>query len=205
MSVFMKSMAIFWLFAEGLIMVLVRKGLLYIETGRSRQHSYLLFCVCVFITVTALTFGRDLIAGRLLGMADTVFYSIYDGSMWNLICTMWVIIEGAVAVYILRIYILLKTVLNNQLPGKSSGRFRVVTLFGPAVACGALLAGFVFYHFAFHAYLCQHGGTFSVVDNALKFYIKICGIFWILIEWAVALIAIQIFLLLKRNLKRGAA
>jgi hypothetical protein len=37
------------------------------------------------------------------------------------------------------------------------------------------------------------------MENSFNFYIKICGIFWILIEWAVGLIGLKIFFMLKKK------
>jgi len=37
------------------------------------------------------------------------------------------------------------------------------------------------------------------IQNYFNFYIKICGMFWILIEWVVGLIGLKIFFLLKKK------
>lgn len=51
-------MGLFWLFAEGLIMVWVRGGLLFLQTGRSRQRAYLFFCPALFGAVVFLCSGK---------------------------------------------------------------------------------------------------------------------------------------------------
>ena len=43
----------------------------------------------------------------------------------------------------------------------------------------------------------------SAVYNLLRFYIKLCGVFWILFEWYVAVAGIKTLLVLKRLRRRG--
>ncbi|MDY6831565.1 MAG: hypothetical protein SWC96_06925 [Thermodesulfobacteriota bacterium] len=57
MHLFTRLMCLFWPFAEGLIMVWVRGGLAYLETGRSRQRIYILCRLALFVTIVSLYLG----------------------------------------------------------------------------------------------------------------------------------------------------
>lgn len=124
MHLFTRLMGLFWLFAEGLIMVWVRGGLVYLETGRSR----------------------------------------------------------------FRVSRLLKT------PTSPGPRFPG---WGMALLCALFLAGFGIYHGYLHLLVGRSALSGQAIVNILRFYIKTCGVFWILIEWIVALIGVKTYLVLK--------
>ncbi|ABW68333.1 hypothetical protein [Desulfosudis oleivorans] len=188
MHLFTRLMGLFWLFAEGLIMVWVRGGLAYLETGRSRQRIYILCCLALFVTIVSLYAGKSFFLDRLRIGPDTVTAVLYNRYLWNFICTLWVLIEGAIAVYVFRIYRLLK---NPTSPGP---RFPG---WGMALLCVLFLAGFGLYHGYLHFLVDRSALSGQAIVNILRFYIKTCGVFWILIEWIVALIGVKTYLVLK--------
>jgi hypothetical protein len=194
MALFTTLMGLFWLFTEGLIMICVRGGLRFLETGRSRQRGFVFFCLGVFAAVAFLYASQGLIAGRLRISFPLFSARFYSGCLWNLTCTLWVLVEGAVAVYVLKAYRLIKKPAAAQ-PEPARGFSGAVL----GVICALLLAGFVFYHT--YLYLLTGRAAFSgaMTANALRFYIKICGLCWIFIEWMVAVMAVKAYLMLKRR------
>jgi hypothetical protein len=194
MALFSTLMGLFWLFAEGLLMVFVRKGMLFLETGRSRQSAFLLFCLTLFAAIVFLYAGKGPILDRLRIAPGALTNTLYDGYLWNFICTLWVLIEGAIAVYVFRVYRRLKC---PEARGPVSGRR--FTGLAILILWALFLAGFGCYHGFLGLYLLSGRSSLSAsaIVNILRFYIKICGLFWILIEWVVAVIAIKTSLILK--------
>jgi len=188
-------MGVLWLLAEGLIMIYVRKGYLFLSGRDARQRGFFWGCVLSFVLLAALRIGPSLGMGALFSPGDRLFgFRYYNGYVWNLYCTLWVIIEGAIAIYIFRIYRLIRAAVSEGegvLKASRSGG-------GPMVLTLIFLAGFAGYH-GYLAHLAAAVGLNpSAVYNILRFYIKICGLLWILFEWYVAVAGIKVFLLMKR-------
>lgn len=188
-------MGILWLLAEGLIMVYVRKGYRLLAVGDGRQRRFLSFCIAAFILLVLLRLGRVLgldgvpgAGGRLLN------FRYYNGYVWNLYCTLWVVIEGVIAIYIFRIYRLIRDAVRGEAVKKepASG-------WGPAALTLSSLGVFTLYHGHLARLLSGTDLSSADVYNILRFYIKLCGLFWILFEWYVALAGIRFYRLLKRR------
>jgi len=196
-------MGILWLLAEGLIMVYVRKGFLFLSGRDDRQRPFLAFCAVFFVLLALLRLGKVLNLDAVLGPgAGVIRFRYYNGYVWNLYCTLWVVIEGVIAVYIFRIYKLLDAAVSGGAADRPD-RNDPARGWGPPALTLISLAVFTGYH----GYLLHlMGGAdlrSSAVYNLLRFYIKLCGVFWILFEWYVAVAGIKMFLLLKR-IRRGA-
>ena len=58
---------------------------------------------------------------------------------------------------------------------------------------------YAMYHYYLGSMVDIKGFHHGNIQNLFNFYIKICGVFWILIEWTVGLIGLKIFFLLKRR------
>ncbi len=196
-------MGILWLLAEGLIMVYVRKGYRVLTDGDARQRGFVVFCLAAFIFLAFLRLAKVLGLDALSSAGGSLFsFRYYNGYVWNLYCTLWVVIEGVIAVYIFRIYKLLDAAVSGGAADRPD-RNDPARGWGPPALTLISLAVFTGYH----GYLLHlMGGAdlrSSAVYNLLRFYIKLCGVFWILFEWYVAVAGIKMFLLLKR-IRRGA-
>ncbi len=187
-------MGIFWLFAEGLIMIYVRKGFLFLKTGNTRQRNFLLFCLTVFTLMTLLSFGKEMRMDRLFSFLDRFFGGFYYKYLWNFICALWVVIEGAIAVYVFRAYGILKDVLS---PEKTAPQKYFPH--GPSIFYIGFLAFYVVYHFFLFSLVDSGKLDYQTTRNILLFYARICGVFWIAIEGVIAFIAFRAYHLLKRN------
>jgi len=114
--------------------------------------------------------------------------------LWNFFCTLWVAIEAAIVIYIFKIYNLLRIALEKKKP-----ILNMTLLFGPGIFFLFLFLFYVAYHLYLGSLVDMDGYNHRNIQNSFNFYIKICGIFWILIEWVVGLIGLKIFFLLKKK------
>jgi hypothetical protein len=187
-------MGIFWLFAEGLVMVYIRKGFIYLKKGDARQKAFVFFCIFFFIILVCLNFGEMINLDRYLGNKNISLGYFYYSYVWNFFCTLWVAIEAAIVIYVFKIYNLLRIALEKKKP-----ILNVTLLFGPAIFFLLLFLFFVAYHATLGSLADMDGYSHRNIQNSFKFYIKICGMFWILIEWVVGLIGLKLFFLLKKK------
>lgn len=194
MALLIKMMGLFWLLAEGLIMVFVRRGTIFLETGKTGQRLFVFFCSGVFLAATVFTFGGSFVTGLLPAMGDNFWRFFYDEFLWNVNCTLWAIIEGVIMFNAYKAFRLLNSALTD-----TPYRTLPVLRFGPVIFYGLLAAGFACYHWSLCKLAASHLINEMAVSNILSFYIKICGIFWVLMEGAVALIGIKTVLLLQRR------
>ena len=193
-SLFIKIMGIFWLFAEGLIMVYIRKSFIFLSKGEARQITFIFFCITVFVLLFCLNFGEEINLNRHLGIKYKSLGYFYYSYLWNFFCTLWVAIEAAIVIYVLKIYNLLRIALEE----KKSILNRTL-LFGPGIFFLFLFAFYVAYHSYLGSLIDMVEYNHRSIQNLFNFYIKICGMFWIIIEWVVGLIGFKIFFLLKRK------
>ncbi len=190
-------MGILWLLAEGLIMVSVRKGVLSLSGRDHRQRPFLVFCAVSFVFLVFLRLAKVLDIDAVLGPGGVIRFPYYNGFVWNLYCTLWVIIEGAIVIYIHRVYRLISAAGSHG----NADRQAAARGWGPPALALVALTVFIVYH-AFLAHLLGAGALQPpAVYNVLRFYIKVCGAFWILFEWYAAVTGIKVFLLLKRSRK----
>jgi len=193
-SLFIKIMGIFWLFAEGLVMVYIRKGFIFLRKGESQQKAFVFFCITFFIVLVCLNFGEKINFDRYLGYKNKSLGYFYYSYLWNFFCTLWVAIEAAIVIYVFKIYNLLRIALEKKKP-----ILNITLLFGPGIFFIFLFLFYVVYHSYLGSFVDMDGYTHRNIQNAFNFYIKICGMFWILIEWVVGLIGLKIFFLLKKK------
>ena len=193
-SLFIKIMGIFWLFAEGLVMVYIRKSFIFLKKGEARQKAFIFFCITFFIILVCLNFGEEINIDRYLGIKYRSLGYFYYSYLWNFFCTLWVAIEAVIVIYVFKIYNLLRIALE-----KKKSILNITLLFGPSIFFLFLFAFYVGYHSYLGSLVDMDGYNHRNIQNSFNFYIKICGMFWILIEWVVGLIGVKIFFLLKRN------
>lgn len=193
-SFFIKTMGIFWLFAEGLVMVYMRKGFIFLRKGEVQQKTFIFFCITVFVLLFCLNFGEEINLDRYLGIKYRSLGHFYYSYLWNFFCTLWVAIEAAIVIYVFKIYNLLRVALEE----KKSILNRTL-LFGPGIFFLFLFVFYVGYHSYLGSIVDMDGYNHRYIQNSFNFYIKICGMFWILIEGVVGLLGLKIFFLLKRK------
>jgi hypothetical protein len=193
-SLFIKIMGIFWLFAEGLIMVYIRKGFIFLKKGHSRQKAFTISCITVFVLLFILNFGHEINLDGYFGSKYQSLGYFFYGYLWNFFCTLWVAIEAAIVIYIFKIYNLLRIAIEKKKP-----ILNMTLFYGPGIFFLLLFLFYITYHSYLGFFNNMDGYNQRSMENSFNFYIKICGIFWILIEWAVGLIGLKIFFMLKKK------
>ncbi|MBT8374172.1 MAG: hypothetical protein KJN80_04585 [Deltaproteobacteria bacterium] len=191
----MKIMGIFWLLAEGLVMFYMRKGFIFLKKGEARQRKFIFFCVSVFLLLFCLNFAQEFNLDRYLAAKHGSFGQFYYSYLWNFFCTLWVVIEAAIVIYVFKIYDLLRIAIE-----KKKSILNQPLLFGSGIFFLFLFLLYAMYHYYLGSMVDINGFHRGNIQNLFNFYIKICGVFWILIEWTVGLIGLKIFFLLKRRI-----
>ena len=194
MAIFTKIMGLLWLLAEGLIMVYMRKVFLFLAKGDTDQKNYLIIWITFFIILTLFNFSLELNLNNFFKFFNFLsHHRYYNGYVWNFLCTLLLVIEGAIVIYSFKIFRLLKGAIEGrQYTQATSLRYESFILFV------IFLVLYLIYHLYLNSLIGATGLRDSNIKNIFFFYIKLCGIFWILFEWAVALIGIKVFFLLKR-------
>jgi hypothetical protein len=187
-------MAIFWVFAEGLIVLFIRRGYLFIKTGDSAQKTVCYVSATVFIIIACLPFVKLMHLDRLPVLNDLFGLRLYHKYLWSFYCTIWVALEGAALIYVLKTYLLLRDAF-----GKNSPLLHETIKYSQVLFFVILLAVFAGYHFYIESFIANNFVTSVYIKNIFTLYVKICGIFWVIIEWLIGFGCLKIFFLLKRK------
>ncbi|MFH1490330.1 MAG: hypothetical protein ABII06_15600 [Pseudomonadota bacterium] len=193
-----KSMALFWTLAEGLLVFFLRWGFIFFSRGRGRQRVFLLFCLGFFLFLGGLLFAGEGVVGSVVDLQRGHHLKIYRWALWNFFCTLWVVLEGLIMIYMIRIYRELRPCIAlAKTPGSLEVRDRNRALFGAPLLICSLFALYVFYQFNLFSLLWGPGLDSKGIYRISVFYIRICGIFWILFEGIAAVLTVKAFLILK--------
>ena len=198
MVTFYKSMALFWTLAEGLIVFFLRWGFLSYSRGEGRQRGFLIFSLILFALFCGLLFLGENLFGRILDLQQGHHLRIYRWALWNFFCTLWVVLEGLIMIYMIRIYRELRPSPARSRafkPGNNSVRNR--TMFGVPVLVFSLFTFYLFYQFNLLALVGSHDLDPKGIYRISVFYIRICGLFWILFEGVAALLTLKAYVTLK--------
>ncbi len=203
MYIFHKSMALFWTLTESTILYFMIWGnlLLHHKSKNARQVKNLF--IMIFFILGLLLFFGEWSAGHVFDFNNKISLHLYRWILWNLFCTLWVIMEGAIMVYGFRTLKRIESLnklkekdSNLSKPYKKGGKWK--NIFNPIIVITTLMSGlFILYHLSLIS-LAQKG-LINVGDifTVSRFYIRICGIFWILFEWAIAIICIRSFIFFR--------
>ncbi len=192
--IFTRVMGLFWLFAEAFCLVFVRWGyydLIPVKTLRS-QKPFILALSSGFLFLILLTFSQDLILAKVFPGSVALSQSLlsyYYSSLWRLFCSFWVLIEGAITIYVIRIE---RLFIKTKTPTKISMDPLMVSFIT------VFFLFYIFYEVSFLRVVLNGGIGRKSVMNISRFYIKICGFFWILFEWIVALLGWRIYRFLTK-------
>jgi hypothetical protein len=116
-----------------------------------------------------------------------------------------VILEGIIMVYVWRLYRAInpfakKEAKRNERDNKGGARrlFRGIPLLTVS-----FLAGYLFYQFRLFSLV--EAGTIDVtgIYRISLFYIRLCGLFWVLFEWIVAIAGIRTYRLMKKTVENS--
>ena len=191
-------MALFWTFAEGLILIYLRWGFLSFNKGEGKQRAFLIFCIAVFALLLWLMFGGEVFFAKFVDLEQGFNLSVYRWALWNFFCTLWVLLEGIIMVYVLRIYKTLKQPYKNK--GLKTGKNSLLGAnfnYGIPLLIVSLFTLYFFYEYNFVSMVNKNVLDAKSIYRISLFYIRVCGFFWILFEWIVAFIGIKAYLFLK--------
>lgn len=192
-------MALFWTFAEGLILFTLRLVFFSLKKGGDKsQASFFIFCVIIFALLICLMFCGEIFFGKFLDLHQGYNLTVYRWALWNFFCTLWVILEGTIMVYVLRIYKTLKHPLKKKdLKEGKSNMIRIKFSYGIPLLAFPLFALYAFYEYNVLSVISKYGLDVKTLYRMSVFYIRVCGIFWILFEWIIAFIGIKTYFILK--------
>ncbi len=126
---------------------------------------------------------------------------LYRWALWNFFCTIWVVLEGAIMIYVLRLYKNIREASKQTNAPRANGKRRIPVVrwdFGIPLLAGLLFSFYFFYQYNLFAMALGDGSLDGWgIYRVSVFYIRICGLFWILFEWVVAIIGIRTYGLFK--------
>ncbi len=193
-------MALFWTLAEGLILFYVRAGFLFFKEGKKRQKTFLTICVITFGFLILLLFGGEYFFGKIIDLRQDIHLMVYRWALWNFFCTLWVILEGVIMIYVLRIYkTLMPPLQKKNLKIEKSHPVKNGLTWGIPVLIFPFFALYIFYEYNLLSLFNKDLLDAKSIFHISSFYIRICGLFWILFEWVVAFYGIKTYFFLKRR------
>lgn len=196
MYLFIKSMAFFWTLAEVIILVAVRWGHLLAAGKECPQKGAFAAAGIGLAFSGGLLFLGEPLLGCFVDLEARLPLTLYRWALWNFFCTVWVVLEGCIMVYVCRIFRVLKAVED---PSTAAGLAANRRNTGIPILAGAFLCLYMVYQ----AGLLHAVGRFDLeagpVARISLFYIRICGVFWILFEWVVAVKGVRAYRLLRQR------
>ena len=200
MVTFAKVMALFWTLSEGLILIYVRGGLMSLRgTEKGVRHSFIFLAVALGL-LSLLVFGGECFFGRFAGSEKSLRLNAFRWALWNFLCTLWVVLEGVIMVYVLRIYRTLKPHLEKrEREQEANTGASKDSPYGILFLVISFFAFYAFYEYNLLSILHKTGLDRLGIYRMSVFYVRICGLFWILFEWIVAFVGVKIFHMLKRE------
>lgn len=191
---FAKLMALFWTAVEAAILVAVRRGHRVASGGEERQRGEVLALGAGLLGAGGLLFLAEPLAGGVLDLETRLPQALFRWALWNFFCTVWVVLEGSIMIYVCCLYRVLRASAASSERPVAGGGFSGVWL---------LAAGFLGLYLLYQAGLLHAVGQYGLeagpVVRVSLFYVRICGLFWILFEWVVAVQGFRAYGLLKRQ------
>lgn len=197
-------MALLWTLAEGIILYFIIWGNHLIKGTNLYYDKKRKIFWAIFIILGVLLFLGEKAFGDILSLNEKINLHLYRWLLWNFFCTLWVIMEGLIMIYGLKIFKGLKIIINrkeshkilNQTLNNQKGIRKI--LFNPSsILISFMVILFVLYHFSLVSMAKKALIDLSGIFNLSRFYVRICGIFWIIFEWIIAYVCIRSFKLLK--------
>ena len=192
-----KFMALSWTSGELLCLIYLRWLFFsWLKKSQQKQMPFFGFCVTSFVLLVWILYdGADIFCRWLDAYAGLGWF--YSHLLWKFFVTLWVGIEGVCLIYAFTIYDLVKSKLIGN---KFTNEIRPILYRGWIIA-SFLLILFTFYSSFFfkaiHVFQ-KYGLTNSNLYNISSFYLRICGVFFNLIEWLIAILLFKSYVLLKK-------
>ncbi len=172
------------LFSEVALLLVARASLARIERDPRSQGPALALCAFLAVLLAALVLGGDPLFGARLDAAAGHRREGFRWATWNLVATLFVVVEQVILVYLLRLDGLLR---DNALRRIGPGGVRIL---------GALLGLAIFGLYAFYLHqlvrvVDGHGLGKWEIQNVSAFYCRVCCALCVLLEWLLAVLAVR--------------
>ncbi len=190
-------MALSWTAGELLCLIYLRWLLFdFLRKNQREQIAFFAFCAVSFVFVVWILYGGlNILYLRLDAYAGLGWF--YSHLLWKFFVTLWVGIEGVCLIYGFRIYDLVK----SRLTGNGSTNDIYPVSYSGWITASFLLLILMFYFFFFfnaiHVFQ-KYGLNNSNLSNISSFYLRICGVFFNIIEWLFAIVLFRGYVLLKK-------
>ncbi len=196
MYTFYQSMAIFWTLAEGLILLFLRSGWLSISGRETQQSAALFLCSVLFALLACLMFAGESVFERLIIDLEKVSYLVaYRWGLVTFFCTLWVILEGIIMIYVVRVYRLVRR--RSDGSGSSGLSFKTSSTFLVPLLVLSLILFYAFYEAQLIHLIGKHDLVSWPIYHISVFYIRLCGLFWVVFEWVIAIVGFRTYWALK--------
>lgn len=183
---------LFWTFAELAILLLVRGWLMHLE-GRPRPQSRAMIAAsALWIGMAVLGLGWSAMFGSRLAAWSPVGCLLFDCALWDFGATLWVAIELVILVYVVR----LDGMLHGDRP--SPADLQALRAIAGLLVLGCCAVYALFVHQLVRVSL-RHGLSSAQIESLSVFYLKACGVVWILVEGAYAVYAVRCFRCLRNR------
>lgn len=200
MNFFINSMALFWALAEVWILLVLIQGVAAARGVPARPRLYGAIFILSAIGLAVIAFGGNAIAGQFAVMKNPRLFHLYRCAHWHFFCTFWVVLEGVIMVYIFRIYVMIRYSRNAH--GRthcSLGRLTLWARISVAILASCFFLFLIFYESQTAGLIQSANVTYGQVNRISLFYIKICGVFWIVFDGGVAVLGYKIYQLLNNQ------
>jgi hypothetical protein len=197
MYTFYQSMALFWTLAEGLILVFLRSGWLSVSGRSKRQSASAFLCAGLFVSLICLMFAGESLFEKLIMELEKVSYLVaYRWGLVTFFCTLWVILEGVIMIYVLRVYRLVRRRTEGaRVRGLS---FKPSSTLVVPLLVMSLISFYAFYEVHLVYLIGKYDLGTRPIYHLSVFYIRLCGLFWIVFEWIIAVVGFRTYRELKR-------
>jgi hypothetical protein len=197
MKIVLQWMPLFWAFAEGLILIALRWGYCILGGEKSRQIPFSMGFLLFFLFLVFLRFYGEAFFSHIMDFENPAILLFYKRAVWNFFCTIWVILEGIIMVYVVKIFRILKPYLEGRLSKNREHGTR--PLYVIVFLTLSLLGFYVLYECQVLWLKSRYGLNLAQMNSISLFYIRICGVFWIIFEWVVAVAGIRTYLMLHKG------
>ncbi len=193
MFVFSTTMALFWTFSELLCLFFFRRGILEAEGKNTSRPVFTAGCIAFFLLLVVLSAFGEWALGRFVDLSTGFYKQFYRLALWNLFCTVWVSLEAVIFVYVIDIYRRLRSIRSS--PAISNIRSGLWI----AAVLPAFISLFFFYELAVYFTMMDYGLSIASLKTISFFYVRMCGVFWILFEGGVAFTGMRIYRIISKE------
>lgn len=183
-------MGLCWLFAEGFCLVYVRWIYLRLYSPPKRSNRFfLLLSITVFLFLVAIALYIAFRSYQHAGFPGGKRAVLYlNSTFWRSLCVAWVLVEGLILWYIIRI--------TGLFQGEAGSTVLSITVI---LTLSGFSLFYVYFEYLFRLFSFQEMLGISRLVNLSRFFIKVSGFMWIFFEWAVAIKGLQFLRFLRAS------